>query len=67
MSYLTLPVSKFDSDSVNSSPVEYLTNLALVYLRTKSGPQGPKPLPQNICRKILNKDSLYKQKFSAIK
>lgn len=42
--YLTIPVSNLDSDSVSVSPVVYVTNLALVYLRTISGPQGPKPL-----------------------
>lgn len=62
MSYLSVPVSNFDSDSVKSSPVEYLTNLALVYLLTKSGPQGPKPLRKNTCRKILNIDSFIKTK-----
>lgn len=51
MSYLAIPVSNLDSDSVNSSPVEYLTNLALVYLCTKSGPQGPNPLPQKYVEK----------------
>jgi len=65
MVYLAIPVSNLDSESVNRSPVEYFTNLALVYLLTKSGPQGPKPLPKNTCRKILTETVLYKQKFSA--
>lgn len=38
------PVSNLDSSSVNIVPDEYAPNLALVYLRTRSGPQGPKPL-----------------------
>lgn len=36
-----LPVSNADSCSANPSPSP---NLALVYLRTKFGPNGPKPL-----------------------
>lgn len=61
MCYLAIPVSNVDSSSVSISPVECVPNLALVYLRTMLGPQGPKPLPHNIyIRKILNKNNLIK-------
>lgn len=39
-----LPVRKLDSASVSTSPVEEDPNLALVYFRTRPGPQGPTPL-----------------------
>lgn len=39
-----LPVSNLDSSSVNMVPSEYEPNLALVYRRTRDGPQGPKLL-----------------------
>lgn len=40
----SVPVNNLDSSWVKTSPVEYEPNLAVVYLRTRSGPQGPKPL-----------------------
>lgn len=40
----SVPVRNLDSSSVNISPSEYAPNLALVYLRTRSGPKGPRPL-----------------------
>lgn len=42
--HFSVPVNNLDSSSVKTSPVEYEPNLAVVYLRTRSGPQGPKPL-----------------------
>jgi len=51
--YVSIPVSNLDSDSVSISPVVCVTNLALVYLRTISGPQGPKPLPKNMRKKNI--------------
>lgn len=42
--YGILPVSNLDSSSFKTSPDEEVPNLFVVYLRTKSGPQGPKPL-----------------------
>ena len=42
--YNGIPVNNLDSSSFRTSPAEYVPNLFVVYLRTKSGPQGPKPL-----------------------
>ena len=41
------PVNSVDSSSDNTAPVEWEPNLALVYLRTRSGPHGPSPLKIN--------------------
>lgn len=41
---MKVPVSNPASSSVKVDPFEYEPNLALVYLRTRSGPQGPNPL-----------------------
>lgn len=41
------PVNSADSSSDNTSPVECEPNLAPVYLRTRSGPHGPRPLKIN--------------------
>lgn len=62
MGYLTIPVSNVDSDSVSISPVE---NLALVYLRTKSGPQGPNPLRKDMWTNIKQRQ-FYINKFLSI-
>lgn len=40
---MKVPVSNPASSSVKVDPFEYEPNLALVYLRTRSGPQGPNP------------------------
>lgn len=63
MNYLAIPVSNVDSSSVSISPVECVPNLALVYLRTMLGPQGPKPLP-NIYKKNIKQRKLNKIKCS---
>lgn len=39
-----LPVRSLDSSSFKPVPSEYEPKRALVYLRTRPGPQGPKPL-----------------------
>lgn len=64
---LTIPVSNLDSDSVSVSPVVCVTNLALVYLRTILGPQGPKPLPQLYVGEYQTETSLHKEMFMVFK
>ena len=48
-----IPVRSLDSSSDSTFSSEYLgLNLAVVYLPTRSGPQGPKPLQTGIIQKI---------------
>lgn len=56
---LTIPVSSLDSSSVSTFSAEYLgLNLAVVYLCTRSGPQGPKPLHTEQSKKLHKSNKL---------
>lgn len=48
------------------SPIEYVPNLELVYLRTRSGPQGPRPLEiqrHGISRVVLHYLNMLKKGY----